>query len=117
MAVNAKIKATVLAMMESGVLNPQQEVKCFMVNQEIYEGDVGLIITENCPPMHWSLGRITALELNNGLVRVVIIQTAHNIIKRLITKVCPLPKDKQITNWTLQQTEERHVNQEAWTAK
>lgn len=40
----------------------QQRAKWFTANEEIHEGNLLLIRTENCPSMHWPLGRITALH-------------------------------------------------------
>lgn len=57
-------------------------------------GTLVLIKDDQLPPLHWSLGRIEALHPgNDGIVRVVEIRTAKGLIRRSVSKVCPLPVD------------------------
>lgn len=44
------------------------------------------------PPLQWPLGRVTKLYPgNDGIVRVVDVQTKSGLYKRPVAKLCPLP--------------------------
>lgn len=58
-------------------------------------GSMVLIVEENLPPLKWKIGRILAAHPGqDGLIRVVTLQTASGITKRAVQKVCPLPIDE-----------------------
>ncbi|XP_076392699.1 uncharacterized protein LOC143265299 [Megachile rotundata] len=51
-----------------------------------------LVKEDNLPPTKWRLGRITELHPgSDGVIRVVTLRTADGILKRPVTKICPLP--------------------------
>lgn len=59
-------------------------------------GDLVVIKEDNLRPCHWKLGRIQ--ELHNGpddLPRVVTLRCENTIVKRPITKICPLPREEK----------------------
>ncbi|XP_039307877.1 uncharacterized protein LOC120358265 [Solenopsis invicta] len=56
------------------------------------EGTLVLVVDERYPPAKWPLGRIIQVHPGkDGLVRVVTIRTQTSVLKRPITKICPLP--------------------------
>ncbi|XP_043263915.1 uncharacterized protein LOC122404086 [Colletes gigas] len=56
------------------------------------EGTLVTIRDDNCQPLQWQMGRIIALHPGeDGVVRVVTIQTPHGTYKRALKKVAPLP--------------------------
>ena len=58
-----------------------------------------LLKEDHVPPLHWILGRVTALFPGpDGVVRVVSVRTQNGEIKRSIKGLCPIPRDdiKQI---------------------
>lgn len=55
-------------------------------------GDVALIHDENLPPLKWQSGTIVQLHPGeDNLTRVVTLKMGDSLIKRPVTKVCPLP--------------------------
>lgn len=53
-----------------------------------------LLKEDNLPPLYWSIGKI--VELHSGLdgrCRIVSVRTKHGIVKRALSKICPLPLD------------------------
>jgi len=51
-----------------------------------------LIKDETKPPLHWLLGRIEETHPGaDGYVRVATVRTQQGLIKRPISKLCPLP--------------------------
>ncbi|XP_037906171.1 uncharacterized protein LOC119648480 [Hermetia illucens] len=76
----------------------QQRAKWFSENRKINVDDLVLIKCENQPSGRWPLGRIVAVHPgNDGLTRVVTLKTENNIIKRPISKICPLPNNGERT--------------------
>lgn len=54
-----------------------------------------LIKEDNAPPLKWSLGRITrTFPGKDGVARVADIRTAHGIVRRAFSKICPLPVEQ-----------------------
>ncbi|KAG5896586.1 hypothetical protein JTB14_024396 [Gonioctena quinquepunctata] len=54
-----------------------------------------LIKTENAPPLHWPMGRVVDVFPGaDGKVRVVTIKTQNGVLKRPVSKLCPLPLDE-----------------------
>ena len=54
-------------------------------------GDIVLIMDDNQPPMHWTMGKIDSLITgNDGIPRIANVKTAHGVIQRLVRKLCPL---------------------------
>lgn len=52
-----------------------------------------VLIKDNCtPPLKWRLGRICALYPGaDGIARVADVNTIHGLMKRPLSKLCPLP--------------------------
>lgn len=47
---------------------------------------------DNTPPLHWPMGRITAIHPGeDGIIRVVTIKTTHGEYKRSVKGIAPLP--------------------------
>ncbi|XP_063929879.1 uncharacterized protein LOC135142140 [Zophobas morio] len=62
-------------------------------------GTLVLIKEDNLPPLQWQLGRIVQVHPGkDDLVRVVSVQCRNGIIKRAISKICPLPVDNESAN-------------------
>ena len=64
-------------------------------------GDVVLAIKFNQPRGQWFLGRVHALHTaQDGIVRLVDVQTKHVICKRPATKICLLEQsDNVVEKW------------------
>ncbi|XP_077260520.1 uncharacterized protein LOC143896497 [Temnothorax americanus] len=76
------------------LLNLQQRPKWRVVHKLAKVGQMVLLRNALAPPCQWELGRITACHPgDDGLTRVVTIQTARSQYKRPITKLCFLPID------------------------
>lgn len=57
------------------------------------EGDLVILKEDNLPPCHWVLGRIQEIHLGKDkLSRVVTVKCSSGVIKRPISKICPLPR-------------------------
>ncbi|CAI6376681.1 unnamed protein product [Macrosiphum euphorbiae] len=55
-------------------------------------GDIVLMMDNNTPPLSWKMGIIKTLHPgNDGVVHVATIQTTNSLLKRSLTKLCPLP--------------------------
>nr|XP_012135148.1 PREDICTED: uncharacterized protein LOC100874762 isoform X2 [Megachile rotundata]XP_012135760.1 PREDICTED: uncharacterized protein LOC100874762 isoform X3 [Megachile rotundata] len=56
---------------------------------------IGMLVIlkeDNAPPMHWPLGRITAIHPgDDGVIRVVTVKTTQGEYKRCIKRIAPLP--------------------------
>lgn len=70
----------------------QSKVKWRQSSNNIKVGTLVMVHEDNSPPMNWKLGRILkAIPGADGKVRVVLIKTQSQTIKRAINKICPLP--------------------------
>jgi len=50
------------------------------------------MMDNNTQPLCWKMGIIKTLHPgNDGVVRVATIQTTNSLLKRSLTKLCPLP--------------------------
>lgn len=57
-------------------------------------GIMVLLKDDNLPPLKWKIGRIhETIPGKDGVVRVVVIRTPDGLVRRAVTKVCPLPID------------------------
>ncbi|CAK9813811.1 hypothetical protein ANTPLA_LOCUS7990 [Anthophora plagiata] len=57
----------------------------------IKEGTLVTMKEDNCPPLHWKLGRIIAVHPGeDGIVRVATVQTPQGVYKRSIKGLAPL---------------------------
>lgn len=57
-------------------------------------GTLVLLMEDGIPPLRWPMGRIVeTYPGQDGVVRVVLVRTAHGIYKRPTRKVCVLPSD------------------------
>ncbi|KAK9701249.1 methyltransferase (DUF5641) [Popillia japonica] len=65
-------------------------------------GTLVLIKEDNLPPYRWMLGRIIKLHPGtDGINRVVTLKTIKGVIKRPVTKICPLPLQNEVTDTSL----------------
>lgn len=72
----------------------QKRVKWRKNASDIQIGSMVLLKDENAPTFQWQLGRVTALHPgSDGVVRVVDLKTQFGIVRRAVTKVCPLPTE------------------------
>lgn len=72
----------------------QQRSKWRSSSPSLKIGALVLLKNELLPPSRWELARVLDTHPGpDGLVRVVTLRTAKTILKRPITKVCPLPCD------------------------
>lgn len=72
----------------------QQRVKWRTNSRNISVGVLVLLKEDNLPPLCWKLGRIIQLHPgSDGIVRVVSVKTSNSVLKRAVSKVCPLPVD------------------------
>ncbi|XP_041976170.1 uncharacterized protein LOC121730976 [Aricia agestis] len=70
----------------------QQRTKWKDNNEDITPNILVLIKEDNTPPLNWKLGRVTEVfPGTDGVSRVAEIRTAHGIIRRSFSKICPLP--------------------------
>ncbi|KYN15584.1 hypothetical protein ALC57_12190 [Trachymyrmex cornetzi] len=54
-----------------------------------------LVKEDNLPPSKWKLGRIIEVHPgSDGTVRVASIRTSTGTVRRVLTKICPLPQDE-----------------------
>lgn len=63
-------------------------------------GQLVLLESENHPPTHWSMGRITAVRKGtDGCVRSATIKVANGVLDRTVRKLCILPVDADLDYW------------------
>lgn len=73
----------------------QQRPKWHKPTVNLKLNDLVLVHEPNTPPMTWSLGRISALfPGQDGVVRVIQLETTKGTITRPVVKVSPLPQEK-----------------------
>ncbi|XP_052742930.1 uncharacterized protein LOC128198961 [Bicyclus anynana] len=59
--------------------------------EKLQVGDLVLLREENCPPLHWRMGRVKQLFPGvDGVSRVADITTQKGDVRRALTKLCPL---------------------------
>lgn len=72
----------------------QSRPKWLRPQSNLQVNDMVLIKDERLPPSNWLMGRIVDTHPgNDNLVRVVSVRTQNGIIKRPVTKLCPMPID------------------------
>lgn len=70
----------------------QQRNKWKQLDKNIEVGTLVLIKQDNLPACKWLLGRVSQVHPgDDGIVRVVTINTANSVLKRAVSKVCPIP--------------------------
>lgn len=70
----------------------QQRPKWLKREKEFEVGNIVLIKQENLPPGKWLLGRIVNKHPGpDGCTRVYSVKSGDSIVKRTVTKLCPLP--------------------------
>lgn len=70
----------------------QQRVKWKTSQTNIQPGSIVVIKEDNLHPLQWKLGRIIATHSGKDAVtRVVSVKTSNGVVKRAVSKVCPLP--------------------------
>lgn len=63
-------------------------------NENIRCGSLVLVKEDALPPFKWKLGRVVAVHPGlDSVVRVVSIRTKDHVLKRCISKICPLPNE------------------------
>lgn len=73
--------------------NLQQRSKWVKPTPNIEVNDLVVLKEDNLPPLHWKLARVVEVHPgSDNHVRVVTIRTSSGVMKRLVTKLCPLPK-------------------------
>lgn len=75
----------------------QLQVRCKWnkPTRNLQEGDVVLVKEDNLPPGKWALARVTQLHPgSDGHVRVATLKTQTKTMKRPVTKLAPLPTNK-----------------------
>jgi len=74
------------------VSNLQGRVKWKTTQKNIKINDLVLLQDDNLSPLKWKTARVIDVHAGkDGLVRVVTLRTANNIVKRSIAKLCKLP--------------------------
>ncbi|XP_052740239.1 uncharacterized protein LOC128198497 [Bicyclus anynana] len=69
----------------------QQRTKWRTSHDKLSEGDLVLLQEDNVAPLNWRLGRVTALHPGpDGITRVADIRTARGVVRRALTRICPL---------------------------
>lgn len=70
----------------------QQRTKWSSHSPNIRENTLVVIRNEQKSPLEWDLGRVLKLHPgDDGVVRVVTLNTAKGTLQRPVVKVCPLP--------------------------
>jgi hypothetical protein len=73
--------------------NLQQRQRWQRTFPNLQPGDLILLKEDNTTPLHWPTVVITETQPGkDGIVRVVTLPTPTGILKRPITKICPLPR-------------------------
>ncbi|XP_055615326.1 uncharacterized protein LOC129761617 [Toxorhynchites rutilus septentrionalis] len=79
---------------------------------DIRVGQMILVQDENKPSIAWPLGRIESTHPGeDGVVRVVTIKTANGSYKRPVSKIFPLPFDRDVTTAHSELMNEKNMNQ------
>lgn len=77
----------------------QQRTKWRKGNAQLNIGDMVLLAEDNTPPLNWRLGRVLQLFPGpDGVARVAEIKTTRGSVRRLFTRVCPLPTAEELKN-------------------
>ena len=64
------------------------------------QGDIVLVVSENCPREHWPLGIIEDCHVDSdGAVRTVKVRTRDNILLRDVRKICLLEGFEEEAGW------------------
>lgn len=78
---------------------PELQIRSkWLKRKDIPLGALVLIVDQNAPPLHWQLGRITAIHPGpDGVTRVVSLRTSKGDYKRAVSEICllPLEMDKE----------------------
>ena len=70
----------------------QQRAKWYQKEKGPDINSVVLIKHDNLPPLQWRLGRVVELHPGaDGVIRVATVKTESGILRRPISKLCPLP--------------------------
>ena len=63
-------------------------------------GDIVLVVDDNCQRNHWSMARVTAVHPDGkGFVRSVHIKTASSELERPVSKLVLLLEKAGMTKW------------------
>lgn len=69
-------------------------------HENVKEGQLVLIKSENIPPTYWAMGRIIKTHKGvDGKVRSVTLKTQSGALDRSIRKLCVLPVDVEVEYW------------------
>ncbi|KAG5863247.1 hypothetical protein JTB14_012535 [Gonioctena quinquepunctata] len=70
----------------------QQRQKWKKMGPQVTKGIFVLIKDNNLPPFSWKLGRVIDTHPGeDGIIRVVSVQTSLGILRRAVSSICPLP--------------------------
>ncbi|KAF2888054.1 hypothetical protein ILUMI_18119, partial [Ignelater luminosus] len=84
---SSSLKSLAPSLDSSGIMRQQRTKWQFSHNADLAIGAIVLLEEDNIPPMHWRLGRITAVYPGkDGVVRVVSVRTKTGITKRALSK-------------------------------
>ncbi|XP_038106933.1 uncharacterized protein LOC119766449 [Culex quinquefasciatus] len=74
----------------------QSRTKNWQHPKKVEVGKLVVIVDNNQPPMRWKMGRIHELHPGeDGVVRVVTVKTATNLLQRPVAKLCILPSQEE----------------------
>ncbi|KAJ8876623.1 hypothetical protein PR048_021068 [Dryococelus australis] len=83
--------------MKKYVMEIQQRAKRRIQGPNVYLDSLVWVKEDNVPPLCWKLARVKQLHPGkDGDVRVVTVPTAWGELKRAISQLCPLPKERII---------------------
>ena len=72
----------------------QQKCKWFKSRENVKEGALVIIHSDNTPPQQWVLARmIKSFPGSDGKVRVVELKTSEGILRHSIHKIASLPNE------------------------
>ncbi|RVE43224.1 hypothetical protein evm_012104, partial [Chilo suppressalis] len=76
----------------------QHRIKWKQQYYSLKQGDLVIIKEDNLPPLKWRMGRIQALfPGKDGIPRVADICTSNGVIRRALSRLCPLHFDESST--------------------
>lgn len=75
----------------------QQRTKWRTNTTRLSIGDMVLLSEDNIPPLNWRLGRVVQLFPGpDGISRVADVRTTRGIVRRALTRLCPLPSTEEL---------------------
>ncbi|XP_039758296.1 uncharacterized protein LOC120632536 [Pararge aegeria] len=69
----------------------QQHTKWRTNKDKLHVGDLVILQDDNLAPLHWRMGRVVGLFPGpDGISRVAEIKTTRGVVRRALTRICPL---------------------------